>query len=80
MNDGNSLAPQKNLPETDTTKCPGCGGPVGLKEKRCPHCGRPTAQSHGFLYHAFWVALSLIVAALIGYIFYVGFQMLNRML
>jgi hypothetical protein len=51
-----------------------------LNEKRCPHCGRPAAKSHGFFYHAFWAALSLIVAALIGYIFYVGFQMLNRML
>jgi predicted amidophosphoribosyltransferase len=60
--------------------CPSCGGSFGLNEKRCPHCGRPAAKSHGFFYHAFWAALSLIVAALIGYIFYVGFQMLNRML
>jgi predicted amidophosphoribosyltransferase len=80
MNNGDSLAAQKILAETDTTKCPGCGGSVGLNEKCCPHCGRPAAKSHGFFYHAFWVALPLIVAALIGYIFYVGFQMLNRML
>ncbi len=53
---------------------------VRLNEKRCPHCGRPAAKSQGFFYRAFWVALSLIVAALIGYMFYVGFQMLNRML
>ena len=80
MNNGDSPATQKILAETDTTKCPGCGGPVGVNEKCCPHCGRPAAKSPGFFYHAFWVALSLIVAALIGYIFYVGFQLLNRML
>ena len=80
MNNGDSPATQKILAETDTTKCPGCGGPVGVNEKCCPHCGRPDAKSHGFVYYVFWVALSLIVAALIGYIFYVGFQMLNRML
>jgi len=75
-----SPAMQKIPAETDTAKCPGCGGPAGLDEKRCPHCGRPAAKSHGFFYLAFWVVLSLIVAALIGHIFYVGFQMLNRML
>ena len=80
MNNGDSPAAQQILAQTDTTKCPGCGGPVGVNEKRCSHCGRPAAKSHGFFYHAFWVALSLMVAALIGYIFYVGFQMLNRML
>jgi predicted amidophosphoribosyltransferase len=80
MNDGNSPAAQKILADADTTNCPGCGGPVGLKEKRCPHCGRPAAKTHGFFYHACWVALSLLVAALIGYIFYVGFQLVNRML
>ena len=80
MNNANSPATQKTLTETDTTKCPGCSGLVGLNEKRCPHCGRPTAKSHGFFYHAFWAALSLLVMALIGYVFYVGFQMLNRML
>ena len=80
MNNGDSPAAQKIPAETDTTKCLGCGGPVGLNEKRCPHCGRPAAKSHGFFYHAFWVALSLMVAALIGYTIYVGFQMLNRML
>jgi hypothetical protein len=31
-------------------------------------------------YYTFLVALSLLVAALIGNIFYVGFQMVNRML
>ena len=48
--------------------------------KRCPHCGRPMAGSHSFFYYAFWVALSLVVAALIACIFYVGFLLLNRML
>jgi len=80
MNNGISPAAQKIRAETDTTKCPGCGGPVALNEKRCSHCGRPAAKSHGFFYYAFWVALSLIVTALIGYIFYVGFLLLNRML
>jgi hypothetical protein len=36
--------------------------------------------SHSFFYYAFWVALSLVVAALIACIFYVGFLLLNRML
>jgi predicted amidophosphoribosyltransferase len=80
MNNGDSPAAQTILEQADTTECPGCGGLVGLDEKCCPHCGRPAAKSHGFFYHAFWVALALMVAALIGYIFYVGFQMLNRML
>jgi predicted amidophosphoribosyltransferase len=80
MSNGNSPATKKTLAETDTTKCPDCGGRVGWNEQRCPHCGRPAAKSHGFFYRVFWVALSLIVAALIGYIFYVGFQTLNRML
>jgi ribosomal protein L37E len=80
MNNGNSPAAPKILTEPGTTECRGCGGPFGLNEKRCPHCGRPAATAHGFFYHAFWVALSLLVVALIGYIFYVGFQMLNRML
>jgi predicted amidophosphoribosyltransferase len=80
MNNGNFPAAQRIAPDTATTNCPGCGGPVGPDEKRCPHCGRPAAKSHGFFYRAFWVALSLLVAALIGYIFYVGFQMLNRLL
>jgi predicted amidophosphoribosyltransferase len=78
MNDANARAATETTP--DAACCPGCGGPVGLNEKHCPHCGRPAAKSHEFFYYAFWVALSLIVAALIGYIFYVGFQMLNRML
>jgi predicted amidophosphoribosyltransferase len=80
MNNGDSPVAQQILAVTDTAKCPGCGGPVGLDEKRCSHCGRPAAKSHGFFYHAFWVVLSLMVAALTGYVFYVGFQMLNRML
>jgi predicted amidophosphoribosyltransferase len=78
MNDANAKATTETPP--DAACCPGCGGPVGLNEERCPHCGRPAAKSHGFFYRAFWIALSLIVAALIGCIFYVGFQMLNRML
>jgi predicted amidophosphoribosyltransferase len=78
MNDANARVATET--PADAVCCPGCGGPVGLNEKRCPHCGRPAAKSHGFFYRAFWIALSLIVAALIGYIFYVGFQMVNRML
>jgi tetrahydromethanopterin S-methyltransferase subunit B len=31
-------------------------------------------------FYTFWVGLSLVVAALIAWIFYVGFQLLNRML
>jgi hypothetical protein len=78
MNDGDSPA----TPETsaDTIQCPACRGEIRSSVKRCPHCGRPAARSRGFFYYAFWVALSLMVTALIGYIFYVGFQMLNRML
>ena len=78
MNNGNPPA----APETtaDTTKCPVCGDQVVLAAKRCPHCGRPTAGSRSFFYYAFWVALSLVVAALIACIFYVGFLLLNRML
>jgi predicted amidophosphoribosyltransferase len=78
MNNGNSPA----APETtaDTIQCPGCGGQVAWAAKRCPHCGRPTAGSHSFFYYAFWVALSLVVAALIACIFYAGFLLLNRML
>ncbi len=78
MNDANASAAMETPP--DAMCCRSCGGPMGLDEKRCPHCGRPAAKSHGFFYLAFWVVLSLIVAALIGHIFYVGFQMLNRML
>jgi len=78
MNNGNSPA----APETtaDTIQCPACRGEIRLSVKRCPHCGRPTAGSHGFFYYAFWVVLSLMVAALIACIFYVGFLLLNRML
>jgi len=74
-----SPAAQQILAETDTTKCPGCGGPVGLNEKYCPHCGRPMGARGGFFY-VFWAGLSLVVVALIACIFYVGFQMINRML
>ena len=45
MNNGDSPAAQNIPAEPDTTKCPGCGGPVDLNEKRCPHCGRPAAKS-----------------------------------
>jgi|GEM_PF-1019075 predicted amidophosphoribosyltransferase len=78
MNNGNSPA----APETtaDTIQCPACRGEIRSSVKRCPHCGRPTAGSHNFFYYAFWVALSLVVAALIACIFYVGFLLLNRML
>jgi hypothetical protein len=78
MNDANARSATETPP--DAADCPGCGGPVGLNEKCCSQCGRPAAKSHGFVYYGFWAALSLIVAALMGYIFYVGFQMLNRML
>jgi predicted amidophosphoribosyltransferase len=78
MNNSNSpAAPEITV---DTTKCPGCGGQFVLAAKRCPHCGRPTARLHGFFYYAFWVGLSLIVAALIACIFYEGFLLVNRML
>ena len=78
MNNGNSPA----APETtaDTIQCPACRGEIRAPVKRCPHCGRPMAGSHSFFYYAFWVALSLVVAALIACIFYVGFLLLNRML
>ena len=64
---------------SQTTICPGCGGEIGAAEKRCPRCGRPMGQ-RGFIFYAFWVVLSLIVAGLIGDIFYTAFLMLNRML
>jgi hypothetical protein len=69
-------------PETpsDAACCPACRGEIRSSVKRCPHCGRPTAGSHSFFYYAFWVALSLVVVALIACIFYVGFLLLNRML
>jgi len=78
MNNGNSPA----APETtaDTIQYRACRGEIRSSVKRCPHCGRSTAGSHSFFYYAFWVALSLVVAALIACIFYVGFLLLNRML
>jgi hypothetical protein len=77
MNNGNS----PTAPETtaDTTKCPGCGGQVVLAAKRCPHCGRPMGR-RGLFFYTFWAGLSLVVAALMAGIFYVGFLLLNRML
>ncbi|MGA2180283.1 MAG: hypothetical protein ABSH15_11965 [Verrucomicrobiota bacterium] len=47
--------------------------------KRCPHCGRPMGR-RGFFFYTFWAGLSLVVAALIACIFYVGYLLLNRML
>jgi hypothetical protein len=34
----------------------------------------------GFFFYSFWAGLSLVVAALIAGIIYVGFLLLNRML
>ena len=42
--------------------------------------GLKAGCSISLVYYAFWVALSLVVAALIACIFYVGFLLLNRML
>ncbi len=47
--------------------------------KRCPHCGRPMGR-RGFFFYTFWAGLSLVVAALVACIIYVGFLLLNRML
>jgi hypothetical protein len=62
-----------------SVKCPSCGGQIGLKEKQCPHCGRWLVV-RGISFYAFWASLSLIVVALLGYMFHAGFVMLNRML
>ena len=77
MNNGNSpAAPEKT---SDTIQCPACRGEIKLPVKRCPHCGRPMGR-RGFFFYTFWAGLSLVVAALIACIFYVGFLLLNRML
>ena len=34
----------------------------------------------GFFFYTFWAGLSLVVAALVACIIYVGFLLLNRML
>jgi hypothetical protein len=77
MNNGNSPA----APETsaDTIQCPACRGEIRSSVKRCPHCGRPMGR-RGLFFYTFWAGLSLVVAALIACIFYVGFLLLNRML
>jgi predicted amidophosphoribosyltransferase len=62
-----------------TIGCPSCRGEIGPSVKRCPHCGRPMGR-RGFFFYTFWAGLSLVVAALIAWIFYVGFLLLNRML
>ncbi len=36
--------------------------------------------ARGGFFYVFWAGLSLVVVALIACIFYVGFQMINRML
>jgi hypothetical protein len=63
----------------DSVKCPGCGGQIGLKEKKCPYCGRWMA-ARGISFYAFWFVLSFVVIALLGCIFHTGFVMLNKML
>jgi hypothetical protein len=63
----------------ESIKCLGCGGEINLKEHKCPHCGRWMAV-RGISFYAFWVALSFVVFALVGYIFHAGFVMLTRML
>jgi predicted amidophosphoribosyltransferase len=62
-----------------TTPCPACGGQIGLLAKWCPHCGRPMGE-RSFFFYAFWVALSLIVVALLVWMGYVAFLTVNRML
>ena len=69
MNDGGS----------ETVYCSSCGTWVWATVKRCPHCGRPM-DPRGFFFYAFWIALSLVVVGLIARMFYVAFEMLNRML
>jgi len=63
----------------ESIQCPGCKAQFGFKEKKCPDCGRWTA-ARGFTFYFFWVALSLIVIALVGDILQTGFVMLTRML
>jgi predicted amidophosphoribosyltransferase len=63
----------------DMIQCPSCRGEIGPSVKRCPHCGRPMGR-HGLFFYTFWAGLSLVVAALMACIIYVGFLLLNRML
>jgi len=60
-------------------QCPSCKAQFGLQEKCCPNCGRWTA-ARGFTFYFFWIALSLVVIALVGDILHSGFVMLTRML
>ncbi len=78
MNSDNAPAAPEKM--ADTIPCPACRGEIQSSVKHCPHCGRPTARSHSFFYYAFWVALSLVVAALIAFFIYKGFLLVNRML
>ncbi|HVU08801.1 MAG TPA: hypothetical protein VHG89_09690 [Verrucomicrobiae bacterium] len=64
---------------SDSTKCPSCGGQLVSLKKICPHCGR-WMMSRGFVFYAFWTALSLVVVGLIACFFYDAFVVLNRML
>jgi predicted amidophosphoribosyltransferase len=77
MSDANTNATTET--PSDAACCPACRGEIRLSVKRCPHCGRPMGR-RGLFFYTFWVALSLVVAALIAFIFYVGFLLLNRML
>jgi hypothetical protein len=70
---------QMNFSDSQTMACPGCGGEIESAKRCCPHCGRPMGR-RGFFFYAFWAGLSLIVVALIAWIFYTGFLMMNRML
>jgi hypothetical protein len=63
----------------ESFRCPGCGGQIGLQEKKCPLCGRWMA-ARGISFYVFWIALSLLVAVLLAQIFHTGFTMLNKML
>jgi transposase len=63
----------------DSAKCPSCGGQLSAQEKSCPHCGRWMA-ARGIAFYTFWTALSLVGVALIAYIFYGAFLVMNRML
>jgi predicted amidophosphoribosyltransferase len=77
MSDTKVVAATEMTP--DAVCCPGCGGEMDLREKRCPHCGRPMGR-RGFFFHAFWIALSLVVVVLIAWMFHIGFVAVNRML
>jgi len=63
----------------EPAKCPDCGGEIILQEKKCPHCGRwPGAR--GISFYVFWGALTLVVVALLAFMFHTVFQTVNRML